>query len=97
MFYSSSIESEMKKLYNSLSEKDKRRYAASEEKKMGWGGISYMMQRVGCSRNTIVQEIKDLEKIDEMTIDKLRVRKKNEEEKVFHLRESELMKPFYKI
>ena len=36
MFYSSSIESEIKTLYNSLSEKDKRRYAAIEAQKLGW-------------------------------------------------------------
>ena len=46
MFYSNSIESEMKKFYKSLSEKDKRRYAAIEAQKLGWGGISYVMQ--GC-------------------------------------------------
>ncbi|MEG4577725.1 hypothetical protein QUA56_34425 [Microcoleus sp. N3A4] len=66
----------MKKLYNSLSEKDKRRYAAIEAQKLGWGGISYIMQLFGCSRNTIVQGIEDLEKMDETTIDNLRIRKK---------------------
>ena len=76
MFYSSSLESEMKKLYNSLSEKDKRRYAAIEAQKLGWGGISYIMQLFGGSRNTIIQGIEDLEKMDETTIDNLRIRKK---------------------
>jgi hypothetical protein len=76
MFYSSSLESEMKKLYNSLSEKDKRRYAAIEAQKLGWGGISYIMQLFGCSRNTIVLLIEDLEKMEETTIDNLRIRKK---------------------
>jgi hypothetical protein len=74
MFYSSSIESEIKKLYNSLSEKDKISYAALEEKKLGWGVISYIMKLCGCSRNTIVQGIKDLETINETTINNLRVR-----------------------
>ena len=76
MFYSSSIESEIKKLYNSLSEKDKRRYAALEAQKLGWGGISYIMKLCGCSRNTIVQGIKDLETMNETTINNLRIRKK---------------------
>ena len=35
MFYPNSIESEMKKFYKSLSEKDKRRYAAIEAQKLG--------------------------------------------------------------
>ncbi len=34
----------MKKLYNSLSEKDRRRYAAIEALKLGWGGISYISE-----------------------------------------------------
>jgi len=38
MFYSSSIDSDIKKLYNSLSEKDKRRYAAIEAKRLFWVG-----------------------------------------------------------
>jgi len=43
MFYSNSIESEMKKFYKFLSEKAKRRYAARESQKLGWGGISYVI------------------------------------------------------
>jgi hypothetical protein len=40
------------------------------------GGISYIMKLCGCSRNTIVQGIKDLETMDETTINNLRIRKK---------------------
>lgn len=76
MFYSSLIEEEMKKFYNSLSEKDKRRYAAIEAQKLGWGGISYIIQLLGCSRNTIVQGIEDLEKMDEQPVNNLRIRNK---------------------
>ena len=65
MFYSSSIESEMKKFYNSLSEKDKRRYAGIEAQKLGWGGISYIIRLLGCSRNTVVQGIEDLKKMEQ--------------------------------
>ncbi|MEG4208400.1 hypothetical protein QUA20_31570 [Microcoleus sp. Pol7_A1] len=46
----------MKKFYKSLSEKDKRRYAAIEAQKLGWSGISYVMQLLGCSRNTIINQ-----------------------------------------
>ena len=76
MFYSNSIESEIKKNYKSLSEKDKRRYAAIEAQKLGWGGISYVMQLLGCSRNTIIKGIEDLEKMDEQTLNNSRLRKK---------------------
>ena len=40
MQYSEDIESEMVKFYNSLSEKDKRRYAAVEEKSWVMGESS---------------------------------------------------------
>jgi len=76
MFYSNSIESEMKKFYNSLSENDNRRYAAREAQKLGWGGISYVMQLLGCSRNTIIKGIGDVEKMDEQTLNNSRTRKK---------------------
>ena len=76
MSYSNSIESEMNKFDKSLSEKDKRRYAAIEAQKLGWGGISYVMQLLGCSRNTIIKGIEDLEKMDSETLNNSRVRKK---------------------
>ena len=38
--YSSEIEQRMQQLYQSLSEKDRRRYAAVEALKLGWGGKS---------------------------------------------------------
>ena len=76
MFYSNSIESEMKRFYKSLSEKDKRRYAAIEAQKLGWGGISYVMQLLGCSRNTIIKGLEDLEKMDSETLNSSRSRKK---------------------
>jgi hypothetical protein len=76
MFYSNSIESEMKKFYKSLSEKDKRRYAAIESQKLGWRGISYIMQLLGCSRNTIIKGLEDLEKMNPETLNSSRIRKK---------------------
>jgi hypothetical protein len=40
MPYKTTIELEMRKFYNTLSEKDKRRYAAIEAMKLGHGGIA---------------------------------------------------------
>ena len=76
MFYSNSLESEMKRFYKSWSEKDKRRYAAREAQKLGWGVISYVMQLLGCSLNTIIKGIEDLEKMDEQTLNNSRIRNK---------------------
>ena len=61
MCYSKEIESEMVKFYNSLSEKDKRRYAAIEAKKLGHGGIKYISELFGCHRNTITEGKSELE------------------------------------
>ncbi|MEG4630791.1 hypothetical protein QUB56_14425 [Microcoleus sp. AR_TQ3_B6] len=76
MFYPNSIQSEMKKFYKYLSEKDKRRYAAIEAQKLGWGGISYVTQLLGCRRNTIIKGLEDLEKMDSETLNNSRIRKK---------------------
>ena len=59
--YEASVEQEMRKFYNTLSEKAKRRYAAIEAMKLGRGGIVYIAQVLGCNRMTITQGVKDLE------------------------------------
>jgi hypothetical protein len=61
MPYKATIELEMRKFYNTLSEKDKRRYAAIEVMKLGHGGIAYIAQLLNCDPKTITQGIKDLE------------------------------------
>lgn len=43
----------MKKFFNSLSEKDRRRYAAIEAQKLGHAGITYIAKVLSCSRSTI--------------------------------------------
>ena len=51
--YSPTIEQQMQQYYGSLSEKDRRRYAAVEAVKLGHGGISYIHRLLGCSRSSI--------------------------------------------
>jgi hypothetical protein len=51
----------MKRLYRSLSEKDRRRYAAVEAAKLGHGGVDYVAGLLGCDAKTIVQGRLDLE------------------------------------
>ena len=62
-YYEATIGQEMLKFYNSLSEKDKRRYAAVEALKLGHGGIAYIAHLLRCSRKTVTQGIKDLESL----------------------------------
>jgi len=63
--YPAAIETWMKKLYQTLSEKDQRRYAAIEALKLGHGGQSYMARVLGCSRNTVAEGIRELEALPE--------------------------------
>ena len=51
----------MKRLYESLSEKDRRRYAAVEAGKLGHGGNAYISHLLGCDPNTIRRGMQELE------------------------------------
>ena len=55
------IEQIMKTFYNTLSEKDRRRYAAVEAQKLGHGGISYISDVLGCSRTTVHNGLAELD------------------------------------
>ena len=52
-FYSQETEQIMKKYYVTLSEKDRRRYAAVEALKLGVGGQGYIAKVLGCDEKTI--------------------------------------------
>lgn len=58
--YKKEVEEFMVCFYNTLSEKDKRRYAAVEAKKLGHGGIKYISELLGCDGKTITRGLKDL-------------------------------------
>ena len=76
MYYSSEITSQIRKLYQSLSEKDRRRYAAIEAPKLGCGGISYISRILAVDRNTIAKGIKELKSESETTLNQHRIRQK---------------------
>ena len=59
--YNSEIEAQMRNFYQSLSEKDRRRYAAIEAKKLGYGGISYIRRVLNCDNGTITRGMTELE------------------------------------
>ena len=67
--YDEKIEDEMKRFYESLNEKDKRRYAAVEASKLGRGGQVYIAEVLGCDRNTIAKGLRELAS-GELTEDK---------------------------
>ena len=58
--YSPVIEAQMRAFYQSLSEKDRRRYAAVEVCKLDRGGLSYIANVLGCDRHTIAQGLQEL-------------------------------------
>ena len=50
----------MKSLYQSLSEKDRRRYAAVEVEKLGYGGMSYICNLFGCDESSVKRGLEEL-------------------------------------
>lgn len=71
--YSSEHEQDMIRLYASLSEKDRRRYAAVEAKKLGHGGIKYICSLFGCDDKTVskgILELNDDEALSQQSIRK---------------------------
>jgi len=63
--YPSEIEQAMKKYYATLSEKDRRRYAAVEALKLGHGGQSYLAELLGCSEKTVSRGLDELDELPE--------------------------------
>ena len=60
MPYSPEIEQAMRSFYDSLSEKDRRCYAAIEVAKREYGGVEYIASVLGCDPKTIRQGQHDL-------------------------------------
>jgi hypothetical protein len=72
--YAPGIERMMKRLFDSLREHDRRRYAAIEATKLGYGGVEYIARVLECDPKTIGQGQAELEGGDDL--DTGRVRKK---------------------
>lgn len=63
--YSPQVREHMKAFYDSLSEKDRRRYAAVEAEKIGHGGVEYVASLLGCDAKTIRHGRRDVEQLPE--------------------------------
>jgi hypothetical protein len=61
--YSREVERHMRLLYESLSEKDRRRYAAVEAEKLGHGGEQYIADLFGCEPDTVRHGRQDIEQL----------------------------------
>ena len=71
-FYCHIVKSVMRKFYDSLNEKDRRRYAAVEVAKLGHGGIEYIAQIPGCDPKTIGRGRDDLAQGEDPAGDRIR-------------------------
>ena len=58
--YPNEIIVQMRNFYSSLSEKDRRRYAAVEAIKFGYGGITYICKILDCDQGIVSRGIKEL-------------------------------------
>lgn len=63
--YSEKVERHMLNFYRSLSEKDRRRYAAVEAEKLGHGGITYIANLFTCDLETIAAGHSDVQQLPE--------------------------------
>ena len=63
--YTEATERVMQKFYETLSEKDRRRYAAVEAQKLGYGGITYITRVLGCAQGTVSKGMRELEELPE--------------------------------
>lgn len=72
--YAAEVERRMKSFYRSLNEKDRRRYAAVEANKLGFGGEAYMVELLGCDYKTLQRGLRELD--DPPVLPPGRIRKK---------------------
>ena len=61
--YHEDIQKRMRNVYDSLSEKDRRRYAAAEAIKLGYGGVAYIARLFECSRESIDHGMEELDQL----------------------------------
>src|SRR5437764_8283256 len=59
--YPKEIEETMRQFYKTLSEKDRRRYAAIEASKLGYGGQKYICEVLSCDAGTVKRGSEELQ------------------------------------
>ncbi len=63
--YRPDIEQLLRQYYQSLSEKDRRRFAALEAIKLGHGGIRYIAKVLACDPQTVKDGMRELQQLPE--------------------------------
>lgn len=59
--FDQSVEAQMRNVYQTLSEKDQRRFAAIQARQIGHGGRRYIAEVLGCSTRTIRRGMDELD------------------------------------
>src|SRR4051812_42113454 len=62
-YYTPEVADQVREFHATLSEKDRRRYAAVEARRLGHGGIAYVAEVRGCSRRTIERGLNELDEL----------------------------------
>jgi hypothetical protein len=70
--FASAVEAAMKTFAASLREKDRRRYAAVEARKLGHGGISYIARLLGIDPKTIHLGLRELDDLPDIPKERCR-------------------------
>ena len=55
------VETQTRNVFQTLNEKDKRRFAAIQARQLGHGGITYLAKLLGISESTISRGIEELD------------------------------------
>ena len=61
--YATDVEDRMRAFWQTLSERDRRRYAALEATKLGFGGVEYIAEVLGCATRTIERGTDELNQL----------------------------------
>lgn len=61
--YAPQVEDHMRALWQTLSEKDRRRFAAFQAVQRGYGGREYVAEVLGCSTRTIERGMAEFEQL----------------------------------
>ena len=77
--YDSVIETKMQRLFATLSEKNKRRYAGIEATKLGRGGIDYISALFDIDPKTIRRGLQELDLTDDPASDRVRKKRRRTE------------------
>ena len=77
--YDPAIEIKMQRLFTTLSEKDKRRYAGIEATKLGHGGIDYISKLFEIDPKTIRRGLQELDLADDLSSERVRKKRRGPE------------------